>query len=465
MEIQNHKDEVLLIKHEYILYSAIFLNTLVTVINTSMFNVALPTIADRFNLEPSSSSLIVSSYSAVFAIGAILYSKLSNSISVRGLLTFGMLCLGAGSLVGFLSNDFYFLVAGRVIQAAGASSISALGVIITSRYIPFYRRGAAMARIGAAITLGFGLGPLLGGVITQYLGWEKLFAISMISMITIPIYRRILPKEERSFVKFDITGLLLMMGSLFSILLLLSTGKLMFLIGLPLIWLFWKHLGRKRHPFLKPEILKNRRVAHLIAIGFMIFFINFSMMFVTPLLLVKIHSVTSPAKLGLILFPAAIFSSLASVLVGRAVDKYGAEKLILAGIGCMFTAAMIFSSLGFQSIFIVLVAFIIAGSGFVCITTGIPNRLSEVLPTEQVNTGIGTLQLFQYIGGAMGVTVSGIILARFSSINAINPFWNGIGTEYSQAYLFLSFAAVTAGGVFYSLSREISPLKIPHLYK
>ena len=458
---KEHQEENLRIKHEYLLYSAIFLNTLIVVVNTSMFNVALPSIAVDFNLSPGASSLIVSSYSTVFAISAVLYSKLSNSFQLKNLLTFGMLCLAVGSLLGMFSNAFYLLVLARVIQAAGASSISALGIIITTRYIPFYRRGAAMARVAAAVTLGFGLGPLLGGVITEYTGWENLFAISILAILTIPVYQYLLPREASFGKKMDVLGLLWLVGGIVSLLLLLATKNSLFIPGILCLWLFWKHIEKAETPFIQPDTLKNRTIAYLFGIVFMTFFINFAIMFVTPLLLVEIFQVTNVAKLGLILFPAAILSSLASNLIGRAVDRFGAMKVILAGICCLFLATFSFSAFGYQSIVIVLIAFIIGSSGFVCITTGVPNLISEHLPPDQANTAIGTLQLCQYIGGAFGVTISGLVLDQFALSKALNPFWHHSGNEFSQAYLFLSLIAMFAGILYYTLNKKQRSKNVP----
>lgn len=456
-----HQEENLLIKHEYVLYSAIFLNTLIVVVNTSMFNVALPSIADDFTLTPAASSLIVSSYSTVFAISAVLYSKLANIFQLRNLLTFGMLCLAIGSFLGWFSNTFSLLVLARIIQAAGASSISAIGIIITNRYIPFYRRGTAMARVAAAVTLGFGLGPLMGGVITEYTGWENLFAISLISIVTVPIYQALLPQESSAGERLDIFGLFWLVVGIVSILLLLATKNSLFILGIPFLWLFWKHIVKTESPFIQPKTLKNRTITHLFGIVFITFFINFAIMFVTPLMLVKIFNVTNAAKLGLILFPAAIFSSLASNIIGRAVDRIGALKVILAGICCLFLATFSFSAFGYRSIIIVLLAFIIGSSGFVCITTGVPNLISEFLPYDEVNTAIGILQLCQYIGGAFGVTISGLVLDQFVLSKALNPFWQHSGNEFSQTYLLLSLIAVVAGILYYSLNKNLDSKKIP----
>ncbi|MBM7648744.1 DHA2 family metal-tetracycline-proton antiporter-like MFS transporter [Bacillus ectoiniformans] len=443
------------VKKEGLLYSAIFLNTLITVMNTSMFNVALPKIAGEFQLMPSTTSLIVSSYSIAFALSAILYSKLANSVPLANLLTFGMACLGIGSLAGMAAVNFPLLVAARVIQAMGASSISALSIIISSRYIPFHRRGAAIGRVAAAVTLGFGLGPLTGGVITEYFGWPVLFAVSIISVITIPAYQLLLPKDRGEKTKLDMAGWAYLGAGVASILLWLATRNILFSAGAPFVWLFWRHIHRVPRPFLNPVLIKNPIFIRLVIIAGSVFFINFSILFLSPLMLAGIHGVSNTAMIGFILFPGAIGSSIASVVVGRMVDKAGAKVIIIFGVACMLVSSLILSSFGDVSYWVIMSVVIVASTGFVCITTGVPNFLTTYLPMNEVSTGIGTLQLFQYMGGAFGVTVSGFILDRGASIQAFNPIWHHPDYQFSQAFLFLALMALLAGAVFYSFSKKL----------
>lgn len=176
-----------IIKNELFLYTIMVFSQALTVMNTSMFNVALPVISNHFQISAHQASVIVSSYSIVFALSAILYSKLSSSIPIKWLLTIGVFIFSIGSIVGMTAISYPILIAGRVVQAVGSSAITALNVIITTRYIPLQRRGKRLGMVGAGVTLGFGLGPVVGGILTQWLGWEYLFGISVLSLLTIPV--------------------------------------------------------------------------------------------------------------------------------------------------------------------------------------------------------------------------------------------------------------------------------------
>lgn len=133
------------------------------VMNTTMFNVALPNILQDLSLTSATASWIVSGYSIVFAISTLTFSRLSDFIPISKLLLVGLTILGVASIIGFLSSHFYSLLFARILQAAGAGAVPGLAMVLAGRYIPIKRRGKAMAFIASAASLGFGLGPVIGG--------------------------------------------------------------------------------------------------------------------------------------------------------------------------------------------------------------------------------------------------------------------------------------------------------------
>ena len=124
--------------------------TLLVVMNTTMFNVALPFILKDFSLNSSTASWLVSGYSIMFAISTLTFSRLSDFISLSRLLLFGISILGIASIIGFFSTHFLLLLGARILQAAGAGAVMGLGMIMAGRYIPLSRRGKAMAIIASA---------------------------------------------------------------------------------------------------------------------------------------------------------------------------------------------------------------------------------------------------------------------------------------------------------------------------
>jgi MFS transporter, DHA2 family, metal-tetracycline-proton antiporter len=417
------------IKYEGMLYSAIFLNTIVVIMNTSMFNIALPFISNEFQLNEQLASIIVSSYSLFFAFSAILYSKLSSSFPIKILLIIGICFLSIGSIIGMTAISFPVLIGARIIQAIGASSISALSIIITTRYIPAERRGKQLGIVASAVTLGMGLGPILGGVITDLLGWEYLFGLSLILLTVIPFYMTLLPIEKYQKRSFDYVGMTLFFLSIIILLCSINISILFLLLSVLTIFFFIFHIRKSKVTFIEPSLLNNYSFLRVTGIGLSMYACNFSFLFVLPLLLAQIFEIDTAVLIGLVLLPGALFSSFMSILAGKAVDRIGGKKVALMGTVIMATAATIAGLFGTQSIFYISLIFSISSSGFVCITTSLPTILAKLLPADLLTTGIGTLQLFQFIGGSIGVTIAGKLITQIS---------NSLLVEYKFIIVFIA---------------------------
>src|SRR3954454_17336141 len=104
--------------------------TLLVVMNTTMFNVALPFILNDLSLNSSTASWLVSGYSIMFALSTLTFGRLSDFVPLSRLLLVGMCLLGIASLIGFFSTHFFILLGARILQAAGAGAVMGLSMIM-----------------------------------------------------------------------------------------------------------------------------------------------------------------------------------------------------------------------------------------------------------------------------------------------------------------------------------------------
>ena len=394
------------------------------VMNTTMFNVALPSVLRELSLSSSTASWIVSGYSIVFAIATLTYSRLSDFIPIKRLLTIGLSLLAISSIIGFISSNFYMLLAARLLQAGGAGAVPGLAMVLAGRYIPISRRGKAMAFISSAASLGFGLGPVIGGLITQYLGWHYLFMVTGFVLLLLPVFRRLLPYEEVQKGKFDILGSILIGLGVTGLLLYLSSFSLPILIGSILIlgWLWW-HIHRIPMPFIQPALLKNRQFTKLLFIGFGAFVTHFSSLFLMPIMLSVLFE-KEPATIGLLIFPGAILSAIAAQFIGRLIDRFGNMPLILFGEGFLIVATVAFAFFGGLSEYAILFTYMFMSTGFSALTSSISNEISRILDKKQLGAGMGIAQLVQFFGGAFGVALTGLLLVWQSGISVDAAYRN-----------------------------------------
>lgn len=235
----------------------------VVLMNTSMFNIVLPSVIAELQVTPVIGSWIITGYSVVLAVATITYSRLSDFIPIRRLLVFGMFLFGLASIIGYFAHHFSILLLARLLQAAGAGASQALGMVVAARYIPLARRGRAMSWIAIGASMAFCLGPVVGGVLAQYAGWNYLFVVSSIVLLLLPFFYKHLPPEQQQKIRFDVWGVLLMATGTSGLLLFLTTlAETVYSYGFLLLsslayFLFWRHIQVVNTPFLQPILFRN----------------------------------------------------------------------------------------------------------------------------------------------------------------------------------------------------------------
>lgn len=399
--------------------------TIVLVImNTMMFNLALPKISVEFGLSPSTASWIVTGYSIIFAISSITYSRLSDFVPIRRLYLIALLSLGGASVLGLFTNSFGLLLITRLLQASGAGAIPSLGIVLVTRYIPLSRRGRAMSLILSAASLGLGLGPVAGGSIVQYLGWHFLFVITAITLLLIPIFLVLLPKEKAESGAFDFIGALLIgIGTTGLLLFLTSKSLIALLAGIIALALFALRIRRASQPFVLPALFSDRPYMALSAIGVTSYMISFGFLFLAPQMLARVFGL-APLTSGLLLFPGALLAMLVSNRVGRIIDRYGNKDLLRYVPWLMLLSTVLLALTARYSYYWIAALYILVSISFTTLSSAVSNELSRQLPKERIGSGMGLFQLLQFFSGAFAVALSGSALVWQKNLRLEQAFDN-----------------------------------------
>ncbi|GGB39787.1 MFS transporter [Fictibacillus barbaricus] len=380
------------------------------VMNTTMFNVALPSVIAQFDLSPTAGSWIVSGYSIVFALSTITFSRLSDFIPIGRLLITGLVILGIASIIGYFSNSFEFVLISRMVQAMGAGAVPGLGMVLATRYIPLSRRGRAMSLISSAASLGFGLGPVIGGGITQLFGWNFLFVVTGLVLLLLPVFKVYLPVEKKREGSFDVIGALLTGGGVTSLLLYLSSFSF-YLLGLSILFfaVLVIYSKKKEDPFIRVSLFKNTAYVSILLIGLIAFMTHFAFLFVMPVMLSNLFQ-KEPATIGFVIFPGAMLSAFAAIFVGRWIDKFGNLPVMRAGLLSLLLSAVLFSLFATKAFYMTAIFYMFTSIGFSSLTSSLANENSRILSKDEVGSGMGMLQLVQFFGGALGVAVAGLLI-------------------------------------------------------
>lgn len=383
----------------------------IVVMNTTMFNVSLPVIIHDLQITSDLGSWVISSYSIGYALSTVIYSRLSDRIPVRKLLTVGLLILGLSSLLGLFAHSFGILLLTRILQSAGAGVMAGLGLVIASRYIPVERRGAAIALISSGSAMAFGLGPIVGGLISEYWGWNGLFAITVLVLLALPVLLYFLPRETaKPENPFDMFGAALTVINATTLLVAITQQSWLWLtIGVISLIVHIVYIRRASLPFVNPHVFRTPGFTRLLIIGFCVLVVNLGNLFLMPLVLADLFGRSSLA-IGLLIAPGAIVSAFCTRFVGRWIDRYGNIRFLMIG-HILLAAVLALFMLGLnQSALIITGGYLFFSPALSASIASLNNEASRVLPKAQIGSGMGLLQLIQFFGGSVSVAVCGLML-------------------------------------------------------
>lgn len=394
------------LNNEGLLTALLAIAVVLVIMNTAMFNLALPDVTEAFHLSAAVSSLIVTGYSIMFAISSITFSRLSDFLPIRRLLTIGLTTLGIAAVAGLFSPNFWVLLAVRVIQASGAGAVVSLSLVTLSRYVPIKRRGKAMALIMSAVSLGLGLGPVAGGAIVEYLGWRYLFIITALTLLLVPLFLRHIPREQPVRGAFDTLGAIFVaVGTTGLLLFLTEHSWLALVLGAVALTLFVWRIRTATDPFVSPALFRNGSYLSLSIVGIASYLCSFATLFLLPQILVHRFGLTA-SHAGLIIFPGSILAMVASRRVGSIIDRHG-NGAILRYIPLLVLSSMIlFALFSGQSWLAILFIYMLISLGFTMLSSSVSNEISRILPASQVGSGMGLYQLLQFFSGAFSVAMA-----------------------------------------------------------
>ncbi|TJY41783.1 multidrug efflux MFS transporter [Cohnella pontilimi] len=394
----------------------------IVIMNTTMFNVSIPGIIEDLHITADLASWIISSYSIGYALSTVIYSRLSDTIPIRRLLAVGLTILGLSSVIGLVARDFSTLLTARILQSAGAGAMAGLGLVLASRYIPGERRGRAIAIISMGSAMAFGLGPIVGGLISEYFGWNGLFAVTLLVLAILPVLLRLLPRENPQPGRFDLAGAALTVVNAASLLLAVTQKSVVWLlIGVVSLAAHVWHLRRSPHPFINPELLHRPGYRKLLVVGFCVLVVNLGNLFLMPLVLAGVFD-QSPMTIGLMLAPGAILSATLTRFVGAWIDRYGSVRFLMIGHGLLAAVAAVYWAGLSSSPYLILLGYLFFSPAISAAITSLNNETSLGLPKHLIGSGMGLMQLVQFFGGSVSVAACGLLLEYQSHLPPVLAF-------------------------------------------
>jgi EmrB/QacA subfamily drug resistance transporter len=454
---------------------------LMVVLDVSIVNVALPSIQTDLGFAPEDLQWVVSGYALTFGGFLLLGGRAGDLLGRRRIFMIGLAAFAAFSLLAGLSTSPGMLIVARLLQgAAGAILAPSVFSIATVTFREGAERNKALGILGAIAGSGAAIGVLLGGILTQYVGWDWIFFVNVpIGLIAIPLVLRYVDESRAAGLAkhFDSAGAVAVTGSLMLLVygLTQSTnvgwvsartiGVLVASAALMAAFLWIEH--RSRSPLVPLGFFRRRTPAGANLIGFGLGTMVFGMFFLLSLYMQQVLHF-SAVKTGIAYLAVALTAVVASGIAQAAVTRVGVKPALTGGMVLLGGGLAYFTQVSPQGSYVgdLLPGFLLVGIGLGF--SFVPVSIAALAGAGDKEAGLasGLINTSQQIGGALGLAV----LATVSTTHAENLLASGtappeaLTSGFALAFwVGVGFAALSLIATLVTLKRAdlVNPDAVP----
>src|SRR6201995_1502618 len=399
------------------------LSLLIVVIDNTILNTALPTLARVLHAGTSSLQWITDAYTLCFAGLLIPAGALGDRYGRRRSLVGGLVVFAAGSALAAFSSGSGVLIAARGIMGLGAAVVMPATLSILHAVFPPKERPQAIAAWSAVTGAGVVIGPTLGGLLLSPFWWGSVFLINLplAALALIGVLLTVPETAEPSRQRFDLLGVALIAGSLFALVDAIIeapdrgwTGPVTLAEGAAALAGLAGFVGwelRTRHPLIDLRVFRNRAFSAAAGSVTVVFSALFGSLFVLPQSLQLVLGY-SPLAAGVRALPFALATAALSPVSPLLAKRFGTRVVIPAGMVLMGIGLLDFATAGVHSSYPPLaIAVAIMGAGMGLVMAPASNTIMTTVPAHQAGAGSAINDTIREVGGALGVAIVGSLSA------------------------------------------------------
>ena len=461
------------------------LSLLLTGMDVTIVNVALPAIQHDLHATLAQLQWIIDAYTLVVASLLMLSGSIADRFGRRRIFGIGLVLFIVGSLVCSLVPNIESLIAFRAIQGLGASMLNPVALsIIANAFQERTARARAIGIWGAVGGISFALGPILGGALTQALGWRSIFWINLpIGIVALVLGSLFVPESKAPRARaFDPGGQLLVFFTLASLTYAVIQGpdagwqsarilSLFAVSGASLAALLF-YEPRRSQPLLDLRFFRSVPFSSATALALCSFASFAGFLFLNALYLQQIRGL-SALHTGLCTLPLAVMMTLSAPLSGRLVGSRGTRlSLLISGAAFVLSTALLTRLAVETPLPLLLLVYALFGVGVGMVNPAIANSAVAGMPLSQAGVASAIASTSRQVGAAFGVAIAGTVVRASRAhgtdfTRATHPIWWGMvgcgGAILLIAWLSnTAWARASAAGVAYLLeeSREAVPVAV-----
>lgn len=457
------KDKIAFIPKQYFAVVAVLLAIMMSVLDGTIMNIALPTLAHDFDVTPSSAIWIVNAYQLVITMTLLSFASLGDIYGYRRIFLIGISIFVASSAACALSDSFWMLTVFRIVQGFGAACVMSVNTALIRLIYPPQILGRGMGVNAMVVAVSAAAGPSIAGSILALGSWHWLFVINIpLGLAALIIGHRLLPhnppaEKRHKFDKISAIANALTFGLLIYSLDGFAHSENRRFIGLQIVLLiiigiyFIRRQLKQTAPILPVDLLRIPIFALSIGTSITSFTAQMLTMVSLPFFMQNVLHYNA-VEIGLLLTPWPLATILTAPIAGRLVERV--HPGLLGGMGMAIFAAGLFSLYllpDHPAEWDIVWRMALCGMGFGLFQT--PNNVTIVssAPAERSGGASGMLGTARLLGQTLGTTFVALMFRMFPE------------GHRAQACLFLAiFFAIGAGIVSCIRMTQTSPARKKH---
>ncbi|XUL92849.1 MFS transporter [Streptomyces galilaeus] len=423
------------------------LSLLITALDTTAVNVALPAVGHDLHASVSGLQWTVDGYTLVVAAFMMLAGSTADRIGRRRVFQAGLTLFTVGSLACSLAPTLGWLIAFRVTQGLGASMLNPVALSIITHAFPDPReRARAIGLWGTTVGLSLAPGPVVGGLLVASAGWRSIFWINIPIGLAALVLTAVFVPESRAATarRPDPVGQLLVVTILISLIFAIIEGSrqgygsvhiiALFALSAAAVVALPRYERRREQPLIDPVFFRSVPFTGSFVAAVTAFLVLSGFLFLNTLYLQDVRGY-SALHAGLLTMPLAAGTAIASPLSGRLTALRGPRPPLVAAGLLIATATLTLTTLTPTTPWaVLLIAYVLLGIGFGLVNAPITSTAVAGMPRAQAGVSAAITTTGRQVGNNLGVAVLGAIV----SAHAQSPGRTGFAAASHPAWWILT---------------------------
>ena len=445
------------------------LASFIVILDVMVVATALTAIRHHLGASLADLEWTVNAYTLSFAVLLMTAAALGDRLGRRRMFAAGLAVFAAGSVACALAPDAAALIAARAVQGAGAAAIMPVALALLNAAFPPARRGWAIGIYGGVTGLAAVAGPVLGGAVTQGLGWQWIFWINVpVALTAIPLVLTRIGEATGPGGAVDLPGLVLVTFAGLGLVWALVRGNtagwgsaevvVTLAGGAVAAAAFAARERHAAHPMLPVRLFRSSAFT---AGNVAIFAISGSLTGVIFLMpqFEQVVAGQGPLGAGLRLLPWGIAPFLVGPRAGALADRVGERPLVVIGsllqaAGVAWIAAVAGPGTSYPAL---IAPMTVVGAGLALAIPAVTRSVTSNVPPADIGTASGAFSTMRQLGGAFGVAVLGAVFAATGGYASPTAFSRGFAAAFAVAAGLAIVGAVSAAGLPRRTARYVGP--------